>query len=124
MSSSTCSPAAIGRGKVRVPRHRQKPQSTTNAASRQARKDLARLEQQLTRLDDRSTALHEQMAAAASDHVRLVELQREIESITANKDELELAWLAAAQTPVIAARREANLGAMETALRQLVGDSR
>jgi ATPase subunit of ABC transporter with duplicated ATPase domains len=72
------------------------PQSTTNAASRQARKDLARLEQQITRLDERLTALYEEMAAVASNHERLVELQREIESITAYKDELELAWLQAA----------------------------
>ena len=71
-------------------------QSTTNAASRQARKDLVRLEQQITRLDERLTALHEEMVAEASNHERLVQLQREIESITANKDELELAWLAAA----------------------------
>jgi ABC transport system ATP-binding/permease protein len=71
-------------------------QSTTNAASRQARKDLVRLEQQITRLDERLAALYEEMAAEASNHGRLVQLQREIESITANKDELELAWLAAA----------------------------
>jgi ABC transport system ATP-binding/permease protein len=72
-------------------------ESTTNAASRQARKDLARLEQQIARLDERLTVLHEEMAAAASNYERLVELQREIESITANKDELELAWLEAAE---------------------------
>jgi ABC transport system ATP-binding/permease protein len=72
-------------------------ESTTNAASRQARKDLARLEQQIARLDERLTALHEKMAAVASNYERLVELQREIESITANKDELELAWLEAAE---------------------------
>jgi ABC transport system ATP-binding/permease protein len=71
--------------------------STTSAASRQARKDLARLEQQIARLDERLTSLHEQMAAAASDYQRLTELQRQIELITANKDELELAWLEAAE---------------------------
>ena len=71
--------------------------STPSAASRQARKDLARLEQQIARLDERLTSLHEQMAAAASDYQRLTELQRQIELITANKDELELAWLEAAE---------------------------
>jgi ABC transport system ATP-binding/permease protein len=71
--------------------------STTSAASRQARKDLARLEQQIARLDERLTSLHEQMAAAASDYQRLTELQRQIELIAANKDELELAWLEAAE---------------------------
>jgi ABC transport system ATP-binding/permease protein len=64
-----------------------------SAASRQARKDLARLEQQIARLDERLTALHEQMSAAASDYQRLAELQREIELVSANRAELELAWL-------------------------------
>ena len=71
-------------------------ESTTNAASRQARKDLARLELQLARLDERLSALHEEMAAVASDYERLVELQREIESINADKADLEMAWLEAA----------------------------
>jgi ABC transport system ATP-binding/permease protein len=68
----------------------------SSAASRQARKDLARLETQIARLDERLTALHEQMEAAASDYQRLAELQHEIELISANRGELELAWLQAA----------------------------
>jgi ATP-binding cassette subfamily F protein uup len=64
-----------------------------SAARRQARKDLTRLEQQIARLDERLTALHKQMSAAASDYERLAELQREIELVSANRGELELAWL-------------------------------
>jgi len=71
---------------------------TSSEATRQARKDLARLEQQIARLDQRIAALHEQMTAAASDYQRLADLQRETDTITANKDELELAWLEAAET--------------------------
>jgi uncharacterized protein involved in exopolysaccharide biosynthesis len=71
---------------------------TSSEATRQARKDLARLEQQIARLDQRIAALHEQMTTAASDYQQLAELQRETEMITANKDELELAWLEAAET--------------------------
>jgi ABC-type multidrug transport system ATPase subunit len=71
---------------------------TSSEATRQARKDLARLEQQIARLDQRIAALHEQMTAAASDYQRLADLQRETDMITANKDELELAWLEAAET--------------------------
>jgi ABC transport system ATP-binding/permease protein len=67
-----------------------------SAAGRQARKDLARLETQIARLDERLTALHEQMAAAASDYQRLAELQREIELISASRGELERSWLEAA----------------------------
>jgi ABC transport system ATP-binding/permease protein len=74
-----------------------KPQSAPpSAATRQAKKELARLEQQITRLDRQLSTLHEQMAAAASDYQRLAELQRELELITASKEELELAWLEAA----------------------------
>ena len=71
---------------------------TSSEATRQARKDLARLEQQIARLDQRIAALHEQMTTAASDYQRLADLQRETDMITANKDELELAWLEAAET--------------------------
>jgi ATP-binding cassette subfamily F protein uup len=71
-------------------------QSAEGAASRQARKDLARLDQQIVRLDERLTALHEEMAAVASDYERLLELQNEIETLQANKNKLELAWLEAA----------------------------
>jgi ABC transport system ATP-binding/permease protein len=74
-----------------------KPQSATpSAATRKAKKELARLEQQITRLDRQLSTLHEEMAAAASDYQRLAELQRELELITASKEELELAWLEAA----------------------------
>jgi ABC transport system ATP-binding/permease protein len=68
----------------------------SSATSRQAKKDLARLEQQIARLDRQLASLHEQMLTAADDYQRLAELQRQMESITASKDELELAWLEAA----------------------------
>jgi ATP-binding cassette subfamily F protein uup len=68
----------------------------SSATSRQAKKDLARLEQQIARLDRQLASLHEQMLTAADDYQRLTEMQREMESITASKDELELAWLEAA----------------------------
>jgi ABC transport system ATP-binding/permease protein len=75
----------------------QRDSATASAATRQARKDLARLEQQIARLDQRINTLHEQMTAAASDYQQLAELQREIAQITASKDDLELAWLEAAE---------------------------
>jgi len=73
------------------------PQSAGTAASRQARKDLARLEQQIARLEERLAALHEQMSAAASDYGRLTELQREVDQLGTVKVELESAWLEAAE---------------------------
>jgi ATP-binding cassette subfamily F protein uup len=70
--------------------------ANSSATSRQAKKDLARLEQQIGRLDRQLASLHEQMVTAAGDYQRLTGLQREMELITASKDELELAWLEAA----------------------------
>jgi ATPase subunit of ABC transporter with duplicated ATPase domains/exonuclease VII small subunit len=71
--------------------------STTSATRRQARKDLARLEQQIARLDQRLTALHDEMAAAASNYERLTELQQEVNQLGTVKVELESAWLEAAE---------------------------
>jgi ATP-binding cassette subfamily F protein uup len=73
------------------------PQSAGTAASRQARKDLARLEQRIARLEARLEALHEQMAVAASDYERLTELQDEVDQLGTVKVELESAWLEAAE---------------------------
>ena len=77
-----------------------RPESRTESASareRRTAKEMARLEGQLTKLDDRIAALHETMAAAASDHVRLAELNAELGELMARKESLEEAWLAAAE---------------------------
>ena len=74
------------------------PAGTVSAAgTRQAKKDLARLESQLAKVDRRITALHHQMATAASDYPRLAELQSQLATETEAKDELELSWLATAE---------------------------
>jgi ATP-binding cassette subfamily F protein uup len=67
------------------------------ADTRRAKKDLARLEQQLARIDERVIALYEQMADAATDHQRLLDLQGELDQLAGEKDGLELAWLEAAE---------------------------
>ncbi|MGX9791629.1 ABC-F family ATP-binding cassette domain-containing protein [Mycobacterium sp. MMS18-G62] len=78
---------------------RPEPARAESASARERRtgKELARIEGQLAKLDDRITALHESMADAASDHVRLGELNTELRELQARKDELEEAWLAAAE---------------------------
>jgi len=65
----------------------------SGGAMREARKELARLERALDRLGDREARLHEQMAAQATDHVRLGELDSELAALAAERDELEAAWL-------------------------------
>ncbi len=72
-----------------------RPESAA-ARARRTRKELARLETQLGRIDDQITGLHELMAAAAHDHVRLGELNAELNEVLQRKEDLEEAWLAAA----------------------------
>ena len=67
------------------------------AEQRQAKKDLARIEQQLTKLSARIDRLHDQMAAAASDYARLGELQAELNEATREHAALEDAWLEGAE---------------------------
>ena len=71
------------------------PSSATE--SRTAKKTLARVEQRLAKVDARIVKVHDQMAAAAADYGRLGELQRDLDALTAEKDELELTWLETAE---------------------------
>ncbi len=65
------------------------PQATLRAA----RKEIQRLERAMEKLEAREASLHSEMAAAATDHVRLGELQSELEDATAERERLESAWL-------------------------------
>ncbi len=65
----------------------------SGAVLRAARKEVARLERALDKLTARETELHEQMAAAATDHDRLRELDAELRALAAEREELEGAWL-------------------------------
>ncbi|GAA3617502.1 ABC-F family ATP-binding cassette domain-containing protein [Microlunatus ginsengisoli] len=80
--ATQATPATPGRGAAEI---------------RQARKDLARLESQLARLETRIERVHAQMAESASDYPRLAALQTELADVLAEKDELEAAWLEAAE---------------------------
>jgi ATP-binding cassette subfamily F protein uup len=65
---------------------------------RAARKEIARLERALDKLAARETALHAEMAAAATDHTALRGLQDELAVLTAQRDDLEAAWLETSET--------------------------
>jgi ATP-binding cassette subfamily F protein uup len=67
-----------------------------SARERRARKELARIESQLGKLDQRVAALHHTMAEAAADHVRAAELNAELSELLARKEALEEEWLALA----------------------------
>jgi ATP-binding cassette subfamily F protein uup len=77
---------------------RQEPQRSESASARERRagKEMARIEGQLAKLDERIAAMHEEMAQAAADHVKLGELNGELNELLATKESLEEAWLTAA----------------------------
>ena len=69
---------------------------TASARGRRTGKELARIENQLAKADERIGLLHQTMADAAADHVRLGELNDELRELQARKDSLEEEWLALA----------------------------
>jgi ABC transport system ATP-binding/permease protein len=73
-----------------------KPTSSA-ADQRAARKEASRLERRLETLSKREKQLHEELAAAATDPSRLLELDAELRAVLAEKESVELDWLAAAE---------------------------
>jgi ATP-binding cassette subfamily F protein uup len=80
--------------------HQRKQEPSPGAAMRAARKhtqhserEVKRLERAIERLAEREATLHEQMAAHATDHARLVELQAELDRLVSEREELETSWL-------------------------------
>ncbi len=64
---------------------------------REARKELARLDRQLERLNGRESELHKALAEAAADYARLIELGDELRHVQAEKAALEDRWLELAE---------------------------
>jgi ABC transport system ATP-binding/permease protein len=67
-------------------------------AARTARKEVQRLERALERSAEQARALGDQMAASATDHDRLGELQAELDALLAERELLETTWLEAAES--------------------------
>ena len=67
------------------------------AAERQRKKDLGRLESQLSKVDKSIRKLHEKMTTSASDYEQLAQLTDELQAAKARQTELEDAWLVAAE---------------------------
>ena len=73
------------------------PGRSDAAAERQRKKDLARIESQLERVGAEIDRLHADMAGAATDFERLAALDAKLRAAEARRDELEEAWLEAAE---------------------------
>ncbi|TAL21850.1 MAG: ABC transporter ATP-binding protein [Frankiales bacterium] len=69
------------------------PRSKGGGDSRAARKELAKVEREIARLDKRAVELQAQMAQQATDFVAVATLDEELRSVHATKDELEHTWL-------------------------------
>jgi ATP-binding cassette subfamily F protein uup len=78
----TSAPATVGLG---------------GGAARTARKEIQRLERTIERLSARERELHEAMAANATDHARLRELQDELAACVGEREGAEAAWLETAE---------------------------
>jgi ATP-binding cassette subfamily F protein uup len=72
--------------------------SSPGAQRRAAQKELARVERELERAERRDAELQAQMAAAATDAVRLDELTRELSTLTSDREALEASWLELSET--------------------------
>ncbi len=73
-------------------------EATAGGTARAARKEVQRLERALDRVADRASALEDEMAANATDHGRLGELQSELAALLGERDQLELTWLETAES--------------------------
>ncbi len=61
--------------------------------AQRSQRELKRLERAIGQLADRETELNEQMAANATDHARLAELQTELEHVSTERADAETSWL-------------------------------
>ncbi|MEE3127791.1 MAG: ABC transporter ATP-binding protein, partial [Actinomycetota bacterium] len=68
-----------------------------SAEERAARKTLARLDKRLERIAEREAELNTLVLEHASDHQRLAEISAELGELSAEKDEVEMEWLEAAE---------------------------
>ncbi|MCL2465321.1 MAG: ATP-binding cassette domain-containing protein, partial [Micrococcales bacterium] len=75
------------------------PRAGPSAAEvRIARKEVARIERRLARLADEEAALHRDLATHATNHERVLVLDTRLRALAAERDDLEIAWLGAAET--------------------------
>ena len=74
------------------------PEAVANPAQvREARKVMARVEKQLTRLTEREDRLHHDMVEKSTDPTALADLTARLREVVEEREELELEWLEAAE---------------------------
>ncbi|GEA85112.1 ABC transporter ATP-binding protein [Cellulomonas gelida] len=88
--SSSDETASTGAGAAPTP-------ARSAADVRTARKEVARIERRLAKIAELESALHTQLAAQATDYEAIQRLDTELRALAAERDELEEAWLEAAE---------------------------
>jgi ATPase subunit of ABC transporter with duplicated ATPase domains len=71
--------------------------ATGDGDARVARKQLARLERTIGKLEQREAALHDELRVHASDYVRLAELDTLLRTVRAEREAAEAEWFAIAE---------------------------
>ncbi|GLY03378.1 MULTISPECIES: ABC-F family ATP-binding cassette domain-containing protein [Actinoplanes] len=64
---------------------------------RQARKDLAKFERQLDKLNEKEAKINEKLARHGSDYDKLVELEAQLKAVKDERDQVEESWLELAE---------------------------
>jgi len=72
---------------------KEKPAGDTRAA----KKELQRIERQLDKLNDREEKLHAGIAEQSTDFEKVAELDLQLRSLRAEREELEMRWLELAE---------------------------
>ena len=67
------------------------------AELREAKKDLNRIDRQLSKLADQEERIHAEMAAKAADHTAVLALNDVLRAIVDERETLELEWLSVAE---------------------------
>jgi ABC-type multidrug transport system ATPase subunit len=86
-----------GVGSAQEPGGPATPEGPSAADVRSARKEMARVERQLSRLAEREARLHAQMAEQATDHEAVQALDAQLREVSAEREQLEEQWLTAAE---------------------------
>ncbi|WP_327355512.1 ABC-F family ATP-binding cassette domain-containing protein [Streptomyces sp. NBC_01304] len=74
-----------------------KAKETSAADQRAAKKELQKIERQLSKMSDQETKLHAQIAENATDFGKVAELDAKLRELVGERDELEMRWLELAE---------------------------
>ena len=91
---ATATTSAEDDGAWAKPRATEKPKGELQ---REARKALPKLNKKLALLEQRETELRESMQEHASDHLKLGEIQSQLDELAAEREATELRWLEASE---------------------------